>query len=39
MREYFDVRSRQWSTTVKWSIVIGFGIGLIAGANVLLRVL
>lgn len=37
MKEYFDIKSDKWKTTVKWCLKIGFVLGLIAGAILVVK--
>lgn len=35
MKEYFDMKTEKWNTTVKYCLLIGLVLGLIAGASIL----
>lgn len=36
MKEYFKIGTEKWKMTVKISILMGFGIGLLTGVKILL---
>lgn len=37
MKEYFQLGSEKWTITVKYCLKIGFVLGLIAGATILIK--
>lgn len=37
MKEYFDFKSEKWTTTVKWSLRIGFILGIVLGLWIILN--
>ncbi|SDB84058.1 hypothetical protein SAMN05421734_101380 [Pelagirhabdus alkalitolerans] len=39
MEQYFTINSNRWSTTVKYSLTIGFIVGLFMGMVTLLSIL
>lgn len=40
MKEYFEIGSIKWKkTTLKWCFIIGFAIGLAAGAIIVIKYL